>query len=235
MCPCPFNFVELLLTLDTNVISFAPNKLKKLRKLLKDRRSLYHLYLKTLDYIEKLNEAIPGFRGLLETQDNQIEFNEILRNFNKIALNEPGVELDPLWLKNVSISSFTHVEYIVMDKLHHKITFDEIFSKEFLSLLLLINSSVFFLIATENRFVCRDNAIQVINSSKIKAIFQRNTKHKMKKMRRYRFSEQIHLKAIQILKNFFKETCLLSKHLNISFIKNYENTNPLESIGKSFS
>lgn len=182
--------------------------------------------------MEKLNEAIPGFNAILEGPENQNEFNEQLKNFRRISFDDQGADLNPVWLKNVSISSFTHVEYIVMDKLHHRITFDEIFSKEFLSLLLLINSSVFFLIATENRFVCRDNAIQAINTSRIKAIFQRNTKHKMKKMKRYRFSEQIHLKAIQILKNFFKETCLLNKHLNVSFMKNYDNSNQLNSIGK---
>jgi hypothetical protein len=218
--------------LDTSSIVFESIKLNKLKRLLKEKKELYHTYLKTLDYIEKLNEVMPDFPDLLEQTNNRDVFNQKLDHFNKISFNEPVPGLDPLWLKNVSISSFTHVEYIVMDKLRHKITFDEIFSQEFLSLLLLINSSVFFLIATENRFVCRDQAMNEMNNAKIKAIFQRNIRHRMKKMKRYCFSEKIHYKAIQILKNFFREHSPLSKHLDISFQKNYENQNPLDNIGK---
>ena len=218
--------------MDTSSITFLPGKLKKLQKLLEDKQDLYHVYLKTLDYIEKLNEMMPDFQTLLAQPGNKDEFNNKLSKFSKISFDETISGLDPIWLKNVSISSFTHVEYIVMDKLRHRITFDEIFSKEFLSLLLLINSSVFFLIATENRFVCRDQALTQMNNAKIKAIFQRNIRHKMKKMKRHNFSEKIHYKAIQILRNFFQEPSPLGKHLDISFLKNYENQNPLDNIGK---
>jgi hypothetical protein len=221
------------LTLDTNSIVFESVKLAKLKKLLREKNDLYNTYLKTLDYIEKLNELMPDFQELLEQTNNREAFNAKLNKFNKILFNEYIPGLDPIWLKNVSISSFTHVEYIVMDKLRHRITFDEIFSKEFLSLLLLINSSVFFLIATENRFVCRDHALNEMNNAKIKPIFQRNIRHQMKKMKRYQFSEKIHYKAIQILKNFFREQSPLSRHLDISYLKNYENQNPLDNIGRN--
>ena len=220
--------------LDTSTIVFESIKLTKLKKLLKEKQDLYSTYLKTLDYIEKLNELMPDFPDLLEQSNNRDAFNRKLDQFNKISFGDQITGLDPLWLKNVSISSFTHVEYIVMDKLRHKITFDEIFSQEFLSLLLLINSSVFFLIATENRFVCRDQALNEMNNAKIKAIFQRNIRHRMRKMKRYCFSEKIHYKAIQILKIFFREQSPLSKHLDISFLKNYENQNQLENIGRIY-
>ena len=200
--------------------------------MLNGKKELYNVYLKTLDYIEKLNQIMPDFQELLATPGKNDLFKKKIAEFEKISFNETIAGLDPIWLKNVSISSFTHVEYIVMDKLRHRITFDEIFSKEFLSLLLLINSSVFFLIATENRFVCRDQAMEEMNNAKIKAIFQRNIRHRMKKMKRHNFSEKIHFKAIQILKNFFQEPSPLGKHLDISFLKNYENLNPLDNIGK---
>ena len=220
------------MTLDTNVIGFVPSKLKQLRKLLAEKQPLYNTYMKTLDYIERLNEIMPDFPELLRQTGNREEFNRTLARFDQVSFSESIPGLDPIWLKNVSISSFTHVEYIVMDKLRHRITFDEIFSKEFLSLLLLINSSVFFLIATENRFVCRDQTVTQMNNAKIKAIFQRNIRHQMRKMKRYSFSEKIHYKAIQILGSFFKEASPLSKHLDVSFMKNYENHNPLDKIGK---
>lgn len=200
--------------------------------MLLDKRALYTTYMKTLDYIERLNELMPGFPELLRREGAREEFDRRLEEFERVSFKESVPGLDPIWLKNVSISSFTHVEYIVMDKLRHRITFDEIFSKEFLSLLLLINSSVFFLIATENRFVCRDQALTEMSTARIKAIFQRNIRHRMRKMKRYRFSEKIHYKAIQILGSFFKESSPLGKHLDISFMKNYENHNPLDKIGR---
>lgn len=199
--------------------------------MLTERRELFNTYMKTLAHIESLNGLMPAFAELLREEASREAFNRKLAEFDEIRFEGRVPGLDPIWLKNVSISSFTHVEYIVMDKLRHRITFDEIFSKEFLSLLLLINSSVFFLIATENRFVCRDQALAQMSSARIKTIFQRNVRHQMRKMRRYAFSEKIHYKAIRLLGAFFKAPSPLSKHLDMSFLKNYDNPNPLDRIG----
>ena len=102
--------------MDTQKIVFAPSKLKKLRRLLSQNKELYDVYLKTLDYIEKLNELMPAFPKMLHEEGNREKFNSLLNQFKSINFNEPIPGLDPIWLKNVSISSFTHVEYIVMDK-----------------------------------------------------------------------------------------------------------------------
>lgn len=110
------------------------------------------MYISTLNFVEQLNEKVESIQPLLGRPQSSPNFLSKLSELEVLQVETLSTKLFPDWLANVNISSFMHVEYVVMTKLQHVITFKEVFSNEFLSLLLLINSSVFFLIATENRF-----------------------------------------------------------------------------------
>lgn len=71
-----------------------------------------------------------------------------------------------------------------------------------------------------------------MNNAKIKSLFYKNVKQKMKKMPRFLFSEKIHSKAIYFLNQFFKGECPLSKHFSMSYQNNYDLEKLLDQIGK---
>lgn len=123
-----------------------------IHSILESRKELRSMYLSTLNYVEQLNEKVQSIQPLLGRQQTTPNYINKLSEMEKVRVSKINLQLEPEWLPNVNISSFMHVEYVIMTKLQHVITFKEVFSNEFLSLLLLINSSVFFLIATENRF-----------------------------------------------------------------------------------
>ena len=187
-----------------------------------------------MTFIERLNSSIQLLSEFLVTDQTGEGFDTILHEFVTIIHEENIANLNPEWLQNVSISSFTHVEYVIMAKLQHTISFNEIFSKEFLSLLLLINSTVYFLIATENWFICKKQVNQKFSSSKIRSIFPKNLKAKIKKMKRHIYCQKIHSKAIHILNSFFEKSNPLSRHLAVSYQNNYEPDQFLDHIGNIF-
>ena len=122
-----------------------------IQSILESKKELRSMYISTLNFVEQLNEKVESIQPLLGRPQSSPNFLSKLAELETLHVESLSAKLFPDWLANVNISSFMHVEYVVMTKLQHIITFKEVFSNEFLSLLLLINSSVFFLIATENR------------------------------------------------------------------------------------
>jgi hypothetical protein len=168
-----------------------------------------------------------------DNQEDNSKLAEQIQELDQFFFQQKKNEmLTPKWLFSVAISSFTHVEFVFMSKLKRKLSFSEIFSKEFLSILLLINSSAFFLIATENRFICKELVQKTLSASRIKSLFPQNVKLKLQRMKRFGLSKSIHSKALLILDTFFIEDFPLKKHLHHSFIKNYDMQKELEFISK---
>lgn len=82
-----------------------------------------------------------------------------------------------------------------------------------------------------DRFICKEDSQNNLNQAKIKSLFYKNVKQKMKKMPRYLFSEKIHSKSIYFLNEFFKGECPLSKHFTMSYQNNYDLDKLLDYIG----
>lgn len=77
----------------------------------------------------------------------------------------------------------------------------DIFTEDFLSLLITLACIIYFLIATENRLNIINNFQFTENNKnfKIKNIFEKNHYDKVRKMKKYIFSEFFHGKAVNIL------------------------------------
>lgn len=115
-----------------------------------------------------------------------------------------------------------HVEYSYLKKLSLSINFQEVFYEGFLSILISLTAVVYFMIATENRlYIILNNKIDDNKMFKIRSIFERNHFEKLRKMKRYVFSEILHAKSISLLQIYFKSNPILN-HLTNSFMKNYQ-------------
>lgn len=125
-----------------------------------------------------------------------------------------------------------HVEYIQMEKINIEITLTEIFSEDFLSILITLSSIVYFLIATENRLnLISQFQFNQESSFKIKNLFEKNHYDKVKKMKKYIFSELLHAKTVNILQSYFRKNPVLN-HLTNSYMKNYRQRIQMEEIAE---
>lgn len=196
-------------------------------------KSFYQIYRNSLKFLKSLNEKISDLNFSSLNQQEQVNLNDQIYELEKYVINfNMNGFISPKWLSNIAISSFTHMEFIFLSKLKKKLSFTEIFSKEFLCILFLTNSSALFLLATENRFICKNTIQNNFNLSKIKPVFPQNIKFKLQKMKKFNLSKAIHSKALYILKTFFVEDFPLKRHLYYSFIRNYNVENQLEYISK---
>lgn len=199
-------------------------------------RSFSLIYCQSLKFLKNLNEKISNLIVNCSSSGMKEENNKLtdqIQELEQFVFEHKNTEmLTRKWLFSVAISSFTHVDFVFMSKLKRKLSFSEIFSKEFLSILLLINSSAFFLLATENRFICKEIIQKNLNSSRIKSVFPQNIKFKLQRMKRFGLSKSIHSKAVLILDTFFIEDFPLKRHLHHSFMKNYNTQKELEFISK---
>ena len=110
---------------------------------------------------------------------NNINYEDVLKKEN----------LKPIWLKKLTISNFMHVEFILWNKITEKVKFDDIFSEIFLSLIIMLSSTIFFMISTENRLLSiNETNINQSNGNKIKSIFEKNILNELKKNKRFIFS-----------------------------------------------
>lgn len=110
---------------------------------------------------------------------NNINFEDMLKKEN----------LKPIWLKKITISNFMHVEFILWDKITEKIKFNDIFSEIFLSLIIMLSSTIFFMISTENRLLSiNETHLNQNKGQKIKSIFEKNILNELKKNKRFIFS-----------------------------------------------
>ena len=93
-----------------------------------------------------------------------------------------------------------HVEYSYLKKLNLSINFQEVFYEGFLSILISLTAVIYFMISTENRlYIILNNKIDDNKLFKIRSIFERNHFEKLRKMKRYVFSEILHAKSISLL------------------------------------
>ena len=70
----------------------------------------------------------------------------------------------------MNIGYFVHSKYLSLNKLHHTLTIEEIFSESFFSLLVLMVSCILFLLANETRIFCLSE-IGTNDGFKIRTLF----------------------------------------------------------------
>jgi hypothetical protein len=183
-----------------------------------------------LDFVKKLSFYLQNALISFEQKNNEffskdpffgnMIFEGLLKKTNLV----------PPWLKKMNISNFMHVEFVYWEKLNEKVKFNDIFSEAFLSSLVMLVSTIFFMISTENRLYCIFETNLVENEkSKIKTIFERNFISELKKNKRFIFSRKLHELSITLLENYFEENDL-TNHIINSFSLNYESVRSLEKI-----
>ena len=138
--------------------------------------------------------------------------------------------LNPIWLDSIKISNFTRIEYLDFFKIDQNITFKDICNEIFLSLLIMLFSSISFLISTEIQFIYIKERNLIRNKTgKIKYLYKRNSLENLKKTKKYHFSKKLHSKAITLLHNYFLDNNM-TRHLVESFEENYQIRQDLENI-----
>lgn len=191
-------------------------------------RSEYLSFFKNQkDLTRVIDEILNGF------QKNDTEFlsGDGVALMDRVDPACKCTKLEPDWIKNISIASFMHIEYITLEKISQQICFEEIFHQNFLSLLIMTSAAIQFTIATENRFICLENYAMGANVFKIKSVFEKNHQQRIRKIKKFIFSEKLHQHAISLLQNRFRPNSLLT-HLISSFEKNYQTNHCLENIVK---
>lgn len=179
------------------------------------------------NFIIKMNNLVLSSLKKLETNNFNLhnfflEIHEIEKLLKKKSFKSP-------WMKNISIANFMHVEYFTYKKISHMITFNEIFTEGFLSLNLMLISTIYFMIATENRLICFKENDMGKNNFKIKPIFEKTHFEKIKKTKKFIFSEKLHNFSVKLLKNYFEPNLLINHFVN-SYSENYEKKMDLEKI-----
>lgn len=179
---------------------------------------------------KRVIDAIESLMKNLETNNLDYQFKERFDDLTKIMANEVPKKIETSWMDEISITNFMHVEYVHYPVINSKIQFDELYSDSFLAFIVMLSSVVLFAISTENRFLLLDS----INSSKgnsfkIKPVFEKTHQQRVRKMKRFIFSEKVHAKAIYLIQFFLKDNNLHT-HLINSYKKNYEYSRTLEEI-----
>lgn len=196
--------------------------------ILKSNSELKNNFHEFFNLIIKMNNLVLSSLKYLEDDnfnlhDFFLEIHEIEKLLKKKSFNSP-------WMKNISISNFMHVEYFTYTKISHMITFNEIFTEGFLSLNLMLISTIYFMLATENRLICfKENDINGKNNFKIKPVFEKTHFEKIKKTKKFIFSEKLHNFAVKLLKNYFEPNILIN-HFIRSYSENYEKKFDLDQI-----
>ena len=223
--------IEILFCVEKreNEINFKFKNFWKFEKKLKNEKKLLKTFFSFFEDARRINKFCIDFLDFVINSKKVIN-SEKFKKFENFKINFISKKLKPKWIKKLSIINFMHIEYIYLKRLNLKISFFEIFSEGFLSILISLCCVIYFMISTENRFFLLLNNKKNKNSNfKIKSIFEKNHYEKLKKMKNFVFSELLHSKSILILQNYFFENSLLS-HFTNSFLKNYQENLILENI-----
>ena len=208
-------------------IGFKFRHLAKLALKLEKGKNLKNAFFCFFKDSKKVNDFCSAF---LEFVVQEKSVCEDFKKFENFRICEILKKLKPKWIKKLSIVNFMHIEYVFLERLNLKISFDEIFSEGFLSILISLSCVIYFMISTENRFfLLQNNKLDRSKNFKIKSVFEKNHYEKLKKMKNFVFSELLHSKSIAILQNYFDDNSLLT-HFTNSFLKNYQANLILENI-----
>lgn len=191
------------------------------------------LKAKFLAFVQPAKRVIESIELLLMNLDSNnpdFPFKDRFEDLSKIAATDPVKKIETAWMDEISITNFMHIEYVNYSIISSQIQFDELYSESFLAFTIMLSSVVFFTISTENRFLLLDS----LNSGKstsfrIKPVFEKTHQQRVRKMKRFVFSEKVHGKAIYFVQHFLRENHLQS-HLINSYRKNYEYSKTLEEI-----
>lgn len=83
--------------------------------------------------------------------------------------------MKPAWIEQVSLTNFVHVEYVHFEKIEIDISFKEIFTADFLAILVTLACVIYFLVATENRLtIIHENPLKQNPNFKIRSVFVKN-------------------------------------------------------------
>lgn len=146
-------------------------------------------FLNILEEILQINEFIDKTMTYFE-QNNIDYINRFnLADLDSIVLAFKDKKLNPDWLSNISIANFMHVEYVPLKKINHTISFDEIYTEAFISLIVMLGATIYFMISTENRFICMDlpDNQNVPDTFKIKPVFEKTSFQKIRKTKKFNF------------------------------------------------
>lgn len=186
-----------------------------------------------LQFVHPAKRVIEIIDSLLKNLDsNNLDFNfkDCFDELAKVATTDPVHRVDTSWMDEISITNFMHVEYIKHQVISSGIQLDELFSDSFLAFIVMLAAVVLFTVSTENRFLLLEQLNNSKdNSFKIKPIFEKTQQQRIRKMKRFVFSDKVHAKAIYLLHAFLKENNL-HQHLINSYKKNYEYSKTLEEI-----
>lgn len=173
---------DKLFNITTSTLTdISRNKLKN--------NTLQHEFLTILEEILRINEFIEKILVYFE-QNNIDGINKInLEDLNSFSLLFKEKKFNPDWLPNISIVNFMHVEYLSLKKINHTILFGEIYTETFLSLILMLGATIYFMISTENRFMCIELASNhnTTNNFKIKPIFEKTSFQNIRKTKKFNF------------------------------------------------
>lgn len=90
-----------------------------------------------------------------------------------------------------------HVQYIPLSKIKGQMQLSDILSTEFLSLMVLLASTLLFTVSTESRqLLLEEELLGSRHQFKIKSIFEQNAMARIKRDKRFLFSKMVHQKAI---------------------------------------
>lgn len=146
-------------------------------------------FVNILEEVLQINEFIEKTLTCFE-QNNVDYINRLnLCDLDSIVLAFKNKKLNPDWLSNISIANFMHVEYVPLKKINHTISFEEIYTEAFLSLIVMLGATIYFMISTENRFICLDapSNSNTPNSFKIKPVFEKTSFQKIRKTKKFNF------------------------------------------------
>lgn len=145
-------------------------------------RKLIEEFNKTLSVLLKVNRFVETV--LLHSERNDTEFLDNLdfSDFDDLFIEGREPKLQPEWLDSISVANFMHVEYVPLRKIDHNIDFEEISTESFLSLLLLLAATLYFMISTEKR-LCGSND----NDFKIRPLFEQSQTQHIQKQKGFVF------------------------------------------------
>lgn len=160
---------------------------------------LSQLFEKFLVTVNGSNYYVQKYLNAFQQMNSEILKDESTFGELKDFFKSPAeFKLSPIWLDQISIFNFFNVEYIIWDKLNQPIGYEDIFTDIFLSLLIMIASLLYFVIAKENRAVAISNykKLSTLRANKLKPIFEQNILNQLAKSKEYVFSKNLHSLSI---------------------------------------
>lgn len=191
------------------------------------------LFLNFVHPVKRIIEIIENLLKNIDSNNFDFNFKEKFDELIRVVIPEAQKKIDTGWMDEISITNFMHVEYIKHQVISSSIQFEELYSENFLSFIVMLGSVVLFTISTENRFLLIEN----INNSKdgsfkIKPIFEKTHQQRIRKMKRFILSDKVHSRAVYFLSSILGNNNL-SFHMMNSYKKNYEYCKTLEEIVSS--